>query len=109
RVAAALRYLSHRLGLLDVERDEAVALVTVAEGHASVHGPERVHHAASLSETVEAFRLFRKPFVDELAVLARRRWLDTREATALLVDAESALDRLLVALMTGHAGRAKQV
>jgi len=34
--------------------------------------------------------------------LARLRRLDTREATALLVDAEAALDRLLVALMTGH-------
>jgi len=104
-----MQLLSDLLRQLDVERDEAAALVTAAEGHASEYGAEAARHGASLSETVEAFLRFRKPFVDELAVLARRRRLDTREATALLVDAESALDRLLVALMTGHAGQAKQV
>jgi phage gp36-like protein len=55
-----------------------------------------------LGDTVEGFLRFRKPFVDELAGLARRRRLDTREATALLADADAALDRILVALMTGH-------
>ncbi len=61
---------------------------------------------ASLSETVEAFVRFREAFIGELAVIARRRRLDTREATALLVEAESAVDRLLIALMNGHAGQA---
>ena len=41
-------------------------------------------------------------FVGELAGVARKRRLDTREATALLVEAESAMDRLLVALMNGY-------
>jgi len=40
--------------------------------------------------------------VGELAGVARRCHLDTREATALLVEAESAMDRLLVALMNGY-------
>ena len=57
---------------------------------------------ASLSETVERFLWFRSPFVDELGALARKRGLDTREATALLADAEAATDRLLVSMMTGH-------
>ena len=35
-------------------------------------------------------------------MLSRKRGLDTREATALLADAEAATDRLLVAMMTGH-------
>ena len=52
--------------------------------------------------------LVAKPFVDELAILARRRRLDTREATTLLADAESALDRLLVALMVGHGAGVKR-
>jgi phage gp36-like protein len=56
-----------------------------------------------MSDAVEAFLRFRRPFIDELAGLARKRGLDTREATALLVDAENALDRLLTALMSGHA------
>ena len=60
-----------------------------------------------MSDTVEGFLRFRKPFVDELAILARRRRLDTREATTLLADAESARDRLLVALMIGHGAKVK--
>jgi len=83
---------------LDVERGD----LTVAERHAGEYGAAAATRGASLSDTVEGFLRFRKPFVDGLAALARRRRLDTREATALLVDAESALDRLLVALMRGH-------
>lgn len=83
---------------LDAERGD----LTVAERHASEYGAEAAKVGASLSDTVEGFLRFRKPFVDGLAALAPRRRLDTREATALMVDAESALDRLLVALMTGH-------
>lgn len=56
---------------------------------------------ASLTETLELFLRFRASFVGELAGVARRRRLDTREATALLVAAETALDRLLVSLMKG--------
>jgi hypothetical protein len=83
-------------------------LLAAAELHASEYGREAAGLGASLSDTVEGFLRFRKPFVDELAVIARRRRLDTRQATALLVDAESALDRLLVALMVGHGARVRQ-
>jgi hypothetical protein len=58
---------------------------------------------ASLTEAVEGFLRFRSPFINELAGMARRRRLDTREATALMVEAEAAMDRLLVAFMSGHA------
>jgi len=40
-----------------------------------------------------------------LGAVARRRHLDTREATALLADAEVALDSLLLAVMAGYSGR----
>src|SRR6266545_7754787 len=96
------------LGHLDADRDQATVLLTSAELQASEYGAEAARLGASLSDTVEGFLRFRKPFVDELAVLARRRRLDTREATALLVDAESALDRLLVALMVGHSAKGRQ-
>lgn len=86
------------LAHLDAERGDLV----VAERHANEYGAEAAKFGASLSDTVEGFLRYRKPFIDQLAALARQRRLDTREATALLVDAESALDRLLVALMTGH-------
>jgi hypothetical protein len=41
-------------------------------------------------------------FLSELAQVARRRGLDTVEATTLLVTATQAIDELLVALMSGH-------
>ena len=88
---------------LDADGDKASSLLATAEKHASDYGALAARLGASLSDTVEGFLRFRKPFVDELAVIARRRHLDTREATVLLVEAESTLDRLLVALMVGHS------
>jgi excisionase family DNA binding protein len=90
------------LAYLDADRERRTALFGVAEGYAREYGAEAAKAGASLSDTVEGFLRFRRPFVDELALLARRRHLDTREATELLADAEAALDRLLVALMLGH-------
>lgn len=56
----------------------------------------------SLSQTVEGFLRFRAPFHHELAITARRRGFDAAETTDLLETAELAMDRLLVATMTGH-------
>ena len=92
------RLVGDLLAYLDVDGSDLGA----AEATAREYGAEAARLGASLTETVEGFLRFRKPFIDELAVLARRRRLDTAEATTLLVDAESALDRVLVALMTGH-------
>ena len=94
------------LALLDAEGDDAKRRLDEAVQHATGYGFDAARAGASLAGTVETFLRFRRPFVDELAALARRRGLDTREATALLVDAESALDRLLVALMSGHSSAA---
>ena len=94
--------VSDLLAHLDAEPNRAAAFLAGAEQHACEYGAEAARVGASLTDTVEGFLRFRKPFVDELAVLARRRRLDTREATALLVEAEGALDRILVALMVGH-------
>ena len=96
-----MQLVGHLLAYLDAEHGD----LALAEHHATQYGAEAARLGASLSDTVEGFLRFRKPFIDELAALARRRRLDTGEATALMVDAESALDRLLVALMTGHTKR----
>ncbi|HEY6876202.1 MAG TPA: hypothetical protein VI384_07565 [Candidatus Dormibacteraeota bacterium] len=93
-----MQLVSDLLAYLDAEGGD----LSVAERHARDYGAEAARLGASLSDTVEGFLRFRRPFVDELVTLARRRSLDTREATALLVDAEAALDRLLVALMTAQ-------
>lgn len=74
-----------------------------AESEAREYGAEASKLGVSLTDAVEGFLRFRKPFVDELAAVARRRHLDTREATDLLADADATLDRLLVAVMDGHA------
>lgn len=56
-------------------------------------------------ETVEAFLHCRLPFLRELAALARRRGLDTTEATDLLETATEAIDQLLSSLMNEQAPR----
>jgi excisionase family DNA binding protein len=84
------------------DADRAAESLRAASELAADYGRESAAQGASLSETVERFLWFRSPFVDELGALARKRGLDTREATALLADAEAATDRLLVSMMTGH-------
>jgi excisionase family DNA binding protein len=92
------------VGYLDaLDSDDAMANLANAEREAEEQGRQVAVLGISLSEAVEGFLQFRSPFVGELAGMARRRRLDTREATALMVEAEAAMDRLLVAFMSGHA------
>jgi len=74
------------------------AAVTAAE-----YGRVAASLGLSLSQTVEGFLRFRMPFHQQLAVAARRRGFDTAETTGLLEAAERAMDRLLIATMTGHS------
>ncbi|MDQ6719241.1 MAG: helix-turn-helix domain-containing protein [Candidatus Dormibacteraeota bacterium] len=74
-----------------------------AEAEAMAYGRRAAVLGASLSATLEAFVRFRGAFIRELAAVARRRRLDTREATVLLVEGEGAVDRVLVALANGYA------
>jgi excisionase family DNA binding protein len=101
------RLLSMLLEHLNEEGpDRSADGLTAAATSAAEYGRRAAALGASLSQTVEAFVRFRAAFIGELAAVARRRRLDTREATALLVEAESAVDRLLIALMNGHSGSA---
>jgi excisionase family DNA binding protein len=61
---------------------------------------------ATLGDTVQGFLTFRSPFMGELARLARSRGLSGKEATDLLVRAEAAMDRLLIAVIEGHESTA---
>ena len=69
---------------------------------ATDYGRIAARGSAEIGETVETFLRFRMLFLGELAQVARRRGLDTAEATNLLVTATEAIDQLLVALMRGH-------
>jgi hypothetical protein len=73
-----------------------------AEVEAAEYGRRAAALGATLSATLGAFVRFRGAFIGELAAIARRRRLDTREATVLLVEGESAVDRLLVTLTSGY-------
>ncbi len=61
----------------------------------------------SMSDAVEGFLAFRRPFLAEVGAVARRRGFDGPEIATLHEDADRALDRLLVATMSGHTIRAR--
>lgn len=122
-VSAALPWLAQlpadeREDLRDLGRQLAWSLVA----HLDSEQPEtRAHHLAeaasaaaqygrhgarlgrSLSEVVQGFLAYRRPFLGEVGSIARRRGFDADEVAGLYEDAERALDRLLVATMTGHS------
>jgi excisionase family DNA binding protein len=92
------------LQYLDSTQPEAAAHhLKQASGSAGEYGTVAAGLGLSLSQTVEGFLRFRAPFHHELAVAARRRGFDAAETTDLLETAERAMDRLLVATMTGHS------
>jgi DNA-binding transcriptional MerR regulator len=92
------------LAYLDAPDPEASASrLQDAKQLAAAYGREVAGLGLSLADTVEGFLRFRSPFTEALGGLARRRGLDTREATDLLAEAEVATDALLIALMTGHS------
>lgn len=95
------------LQYLDATRPEAAEHhLEEASSSAAEYGTVAATLGLSLSQTVEGFLRFRAPFHHELAVAARRRGFDPVETTDLLETAERAMDRLLLATMTGHGGTA---
>ena len=85
--------------------DAEVASARLAEASllATEHGRQLAALGASMTEAVQTFIRFRMPFTNALAATARQRGLDTREATTMLVAAETALDQLLVATIAGYS------
>lgn len=92
------------LQYLDARQPEAAAQhLAEASGAAAENGTLAATLGLSLSQTVEGFLRFRAPFHHELAAAARRRGFDTPETTEVLQAAERAMDKLLLATMTGHS------
>jgi excisionase family DNA binding protein len=94
--ASLLQYLDA------TQPDTATHHLNESSKTAAEYGRVAARLRLSLSQTVEGFLRFRAPFHHELAVAARRRGFDAAETTDLLETAERAMDRLLVATMTGH-------
>ena len=91
------------LAFIDAETpEERRPAMLKAVNAATEYGRLAARGSGQIRETVEAFLRFRMLFLGELAQVARRRGLDTVEATNLLVTATQAIDQLLLALMSGH-------
>lgn len=90
------------LAHLDAEHPTAaLGSLEQASALAVEYGSHSARLELPLREAVAAFLRFRGPFIDELARASRQRGLDTREATELLVEAQAACDRLLLAFIDG--------
>lgn len=76
--------------------------LAAAATEATAYGRMTASLGMSLGQAVEGFLQFRRPFLHELVLAARRRAVDTTATTELLELAERAMDRLLMAAMTAH-------
>ena len=93
------------LGHLDArDGDDAEAHLADATAEAAAYGEMAAGLRVSLSQAVEGFLQFRRPFLHELVLVARRRGFDTGATTDLIEAAERAMDALLVAAMAAHGG-----
>ena len=83
------------------ERQRLAALGAAIEA-ASDYGRIAATLGASMRQVVATFLQFRRPFVDEMAAVSRRRQLDAAGTAALLGAAAEAIDRLLDATLDGY-------
>jgi excisionase family DNA binding protein len=92
------------LGHLDgSDPESAEQSLAVATAEAAEYGRVASRMNVSLSQAVEGFLQFRRPFLHQLALVSRRRGFDTPATTDLLEAADRAMDRLLVAAMSAHS------
>jgi hypothetical protein len=91
------------IGSLDTPRRAARdRSLAQAEVLGREYGVEAKRAGLSLGEATQAFLFFRARFMAEIAQVARRRALETPQAASLFTDADRALDRVILALVTGH-------
>jgi excisionase family DNA binding protein len=82
------------------------ALLADAAAACAEYGRIAGREALGSAATAEFFLRFRRPFLDELGAMARRRDLDAASTFVLIADANAALDDLLVATLRGWEGAA---
>jgi hypothetical protein len=91
------------LGHLDrVDDEEGAENLRQAAEDAAEYGRLAATLGLSLSQTVEGFLQFRRPFLHQLASFAARRALDVSSTTQLMESADRAMDRLLMSALAGH-------
>jgi DNA-binding transcriptional MerR regulator len=82
--------------------DEAAESLRQASEDAAGYGRIAANLGLSLSQTVEGFLQFRRPFLHQLGIFGAARGLDAGAVSDLMESAERAMDRLLLSAMTGH-------
>jgi excisionase family DNA binding protein len=85
------------------EIDEADQHLAAATAEAAEYGRAAARMKVSLGDAVEGFLQFRRPFLHQLALVARRRGLDATATTELIEASTRVMDRLLVAAMSAHS------
>ncbi len=80
---------------------QRTAQLREAEDACAAYGRLARQGDLAVSMTADLFLRFRRPFLTELGQLARRRELDARTTAALMADANTALDELLLATLRG--------
>ncbi len=91
------------LGSLDTTRRVGrEQLLEQAESLGGEYGVEAARRGLSLGEATQAFLFFRARFMGEIANVARRRALEAGQASMLFEEGDRALDRVILALITGH-------
>ena len=94
--------VSSLLAALDAEDpDQRSSLLRQAEDACGAYGHLAAGEGLGASATADVFLRFRNPFLEELGSIARRRELDAVNSTALMADANDALDRLLLSTLRG--------
>jgi len=100
------RQLAERLVLhLDAPSDDvARESLDEAARDAEDYGRMAAEMGVSLSQGIEGFLQFRRPFLHQLGVFAEQRGLDASATRDLMETTDRAMDRLLVSVMAGHGG-----
>jgi hypothetical protein len=91
------------LGHLDTARRAGQEQYLIqAESLGREYGVEAKRAGLSLGEATQAFLYFRARFMAEIAHVARRRTLESAQAAFLFEEADRALDRIILAMISGH-------
>lgn len=90
------------LAALDTDDDTVRAnRLREAEDACGEYGRLSAGEGLGVSATADLFLRFRRPFLAELAAIARRREFDATATSTLMADANTALDGLLLATLRG--------
>ncbi|MDQ3937731.1 MAG: helix-turn-helix domain-containing protein, partial [Chloroflexota bacterium] len=93
------------LGHLDSAGSFSEERLAEATAEAAEYGRVASAIGVSLSQAVEGFLRFRRPFLHQLGLVARQRGFSAGDTSELMEGAERAMDRLLIAAMASHGVR----